>query len=141
MDPKETASYLLAKVAIAHKNLLERAMDDLGLHGGQVFVLFALWEQDGSRQIDLAEALNVAPPTVNKTLSGMVESGLVTRARYDDDARSTRIFLTDAGRALKPEVEAKWLEIEEHISVDLTETERLILPQLLVKLLGNYLNK
>jgi hypothetical protein len=49
--------------------------------------------------------------------------------------------LTDAGRAVRPEVERKWLEIEDHISSDLTETERLILPQLLVKLLGNYLNK
>jgi len=141
MDLKESSSFLLAKVAIAHKNLLERSMGDLGLHGGQVFVLFALWEQDGLRQIDLAEALNVAPPTINKTLSGMVERGLVTRARYDDDARSTRIFLTDAGRAIKADVEQKWLELEEHISLDLTETERLILPQLLVKLLGNYLNK
>jgi DNA-binding MarR family transcriptional regulator len=141
MDFKESASFLLAKVATAHKNLLERSMDSVGLHGGQVFVLFALWEQDGLRQIDLAEALNVAPPTVNKTLTGMVDSGLVTRSRYDDDARSTRIFLTDAGRAIKGEVEQKWLEVEEHISLDLTETERLILPQLLVKLLGNYLNK
>ena len=141
MDFKESSSFLLAKLAIAHKNLLERAMDDLGLHGGQVFVLFALWEQDGLRQIDLAEALNLAAPTVNKTLTGMVESGLVTRARYEEDVRSTRIFLTDAGRAVRPEVERKWLEIEDHISSDLTETERLILPQLLVKLLGNYLNK
>src|SRR4030095_4597764 len=110
-------------VATSHKNLLERTMNEADLHGGQVFVLFALWEQDGLRQIDLAEALNVAPPTVNKTLSGMVEGGLVTRARYDDDARSTRIFLTDAGRAIKADVEQKWLELEEHISLDLTETE------------------
>ena len=141
MDLKESSSFLLAKVAIAHKNLLERSMGDLGLHGGQVFVLFALWEQDGLRQIDLAEALNIAAPTINKTLTGMVDNDLVTRKRYDDDARSTRIFLTDAGRGMKDCVEKKWLEIEEHISVDLTETEQLILPQLLVKLLGNYLNK
>lgn len=141
MDFKESSVFLLAKVATAHKNLLEKAMGDIGLHGGQLFVLLALWEQDGLRQIDIADALNVAPPTVNKTLSGMVESGLVTRARYDDDARSTRIYLTDAGRAIKNVVEQKWLEIEEHISLDLTDTERLILPQLLVKLLGNYLNK
>lgn len=141
MDFKETVSFLLAKVATAHKNLLEKAMGDIGLHGGQVFVLFALWEQDGLRQIDLAEALNVAPPTVNKTLTGLVDKGLVTSARYDEDARSTRIYLTDAGRMAKEDVEQKWIEMEEHISLDLTETERLILPQLLVKLLGNYLNK
>ena len=141
MNFEESIAFLLAKVATAHKNLLEKAMTDVGLHGGQVFVLFALWEQDGLRQIDLAEALNLAPPTVNKTLAGMVERGFVTRARYEDDARSTRIFLTDAGRAIRREIEDKWVEMEERIATDLTETERLILPQLLVKLLGNYLNK
>ena len=141
MNFEESITFLLAKVATAHKNLLERSMNEAGLHGGQVFVLFALWEQDGLRQIDLAEALNLAPPTVNRTLTGMVEQGLVTRARYEDDARSTRIFLTDAGRAIRTKVEDQWQNIEEQVAADLTETERLILPQLLVKLLGNYLNK
>jgi len=141
MNFEESTGFLLAKVATAHKNLLERSMTAAGLHGGQVFVLFALWDQDGVRQIDLAEALNLAPPTVNKTLTGMVESGLVTRARYEDDARSTRIFLTDGGRMIRREIEERWQEMEERITLDLTETERLILPQLLVKLLGNYLNK
>lgn len=141
MNFEESMGFLLAKVATAHKNLLERSMAQGGLHGGQIFVLIALWEQDGQRQIDLAEALNLAAPTVNRTLAGMVEQGLVTRARYEDDARSTRIFLTDAGKAIRPEVEERWMEMEERIGADLTETERLILPQLLVKLLGNYLNK
>lgn len=141
MNFEESIGFLLAKVATAHKNLLERSMAEAGLHGGQVFVLFALWERDGVRQIDLAEALNVAPPTVNKTVSGMVESGLVTRRKYENDARSTRIFLTEAGIAIRHEVEEKWIEMEERIAADLTETERLILPQLLVKLLGNYLNR
>lgn len=141
MDIKESSAYLLGKVSTAHKNLLEKAMGESGLHSGQVFVLFALWEKDGLRQIDIADALNLAQPTVNKTLAGMIDGGLVTRARYDDDARSTRIYLTDAGRMIRHQVENKWIEIEEHILLDLTETERLILPQLLVKLLGNYLNK
>jgi len=42
---------------------------------------------------------------------------------------------------IRREIEERWQEIEERITLDLTETERLILPQLLVKLLGNYLNK
>ena len=141
MNFEESVGFLLAKIATAHKNLLERTMAEAGVHGGQVFVLLVLWEQDGLRQVDLAEALNLAPPTVNKTLAGMVERGLVTRARYEDDARSTRIFLTDAGRSVRRDIEERWMEMESRITADLTETERLILPQLLVKLLGNYLNK
>ena len=137
----ESITFLLGKVATAHKNSLERVLRCAGVHSGQAFALMALWEQDGIRQIDLAETLNVAPPTVNKILTGMVEKGLVTRARYEGDARSTRVYLTDAGRALRPAVEQQWAVLESHVLEDLTETERLILPQLLVKLLENYLGR
>ena len=141
MDFDQSASFLLAKVSTAHKNMLERVMGEIGLHGGQVFILFALWERDGLRQIDIAEAVNLAAPTVNKTINGLAEKGFVSRNRYDDDARSTRIFLTEAGKAIRPEVEQQWQKLEERIVEDMTETERLILPQLLVKLLENYLNR
>jgi DNA-binding MarR family transcriptional regulator len=137
----ESITFLLAKVATAHKNFLEKSLIASGLHTGQAFVLMALWDQDGTRQIDLAETLNVAPPTVNKILGGMVEKGLVTRGRYEGDARSTRVYLTDAGRAIRPAVEAQWAMLESTVLEDLTETERLILPQLLVKLLENYLGR
>ena len=138
---EQSITFLLGKVATAHKNAVERSLRSPGLHSGQAFVLMALWEQDGIRQIDLAEALNVAPPTVNKILIGMVDTGLVTRARYEGDARSTRVYLTDAGRAIRPSIEQQWAKLEARILEDLTETERLILPQLLVKILENYLER
>jgi len=80
--------------------------------------------------------LNLAAPTVNKILGGMLEVELVTRERHDDDARSTRIALTKKGREIRPLLEAKWAEVEEQTVMGLTETEALILKQLLAKLLG-----
>lgn len=134
MEFQETVSFLLARVATGHKAYLERRLGAIGLHGGQFALLFELWRQDGRRQVDLAAALGLAPPTVNKTLNGLIGEGLVTRERLDDDARSTRIYLTDRGRAIRSEVEAQWLEIEEEILTGLTETERLVLFELLTKL-------
>ena len=141
MNIEESAVFLLAKVSVAHKNMLERRMGEIGLHSGQVFILLALWEQDGLRQIDLADTLNLSAPTINKMLKGMVDTGLVSRSRFEGDRRSTRLFLTDAGRQMKPHVEEQWRQLELRVTADMTETERLILPQLLVKLLENYLNK
>jgi DNA-binding MarR family transcriptional regulator len=66
----------------------------------------------------------------------MLGADLVTRERYEDDARSTRIYLTDKGRAVREALETKWTEIEEQTVMGLTETEALILKQLLAKLLG-----
>ena len=130
----KTVSYLLWKVATAHKNHLEKRLDEVGLHGGQLFVLFELWKRDGRRQVDLAKELGIAPPTVNKTLTGLIDGGFVTRDRFEDDARSTRIYLTDQGRDARAVIEAQWLEIEEEILTELTETERLVLFDLLTKL-------
>lgn len=134
MNFEESVSFLLAKVSTAYRNSLERSMDEIGLHGGQVFVLFELWRQDGLRQIDLAERLGLSPPTVNKTVKGLIESGFVTRDRVEDDARSTRIFLTQDGTAIRDAIEEQWHDLEEETLANLTDTEKLMLFQLLKKL-------
>lgn len=136
MEFGESVTYLLSKLTTAHRNLLERSVQEIGLHSGQIFVLLELWKKDKQRQVDLAEKLNLAAPTVNKILGGMLEADLVTRERFDNDARSTRIVLTQKGRDVRPLLEQKWVEIEEQTLMGLTDTEALILKQLLAKLLG-----
>ena len=136
MDFRDSISYFLSRLTIAHRNLLEKSVKSIGLHSGQVFVLVELWRTDGLRQVDLAERLNLAPPTVNRILGGLLESDFVTRERYEDDARSTRIFLTKKGKDVRPQLEEKWAEVEEQTVMGLTDTEALILKQLLAKLLG-----
>lgn len=136
MDFRQSISYYLSRLTIAHRNLLEKTFNEIGLHSGQIFVLFELWRKDGLRQVDLAEKLNLAAPTVNKILGGLLDADLVTRERYEDDARSTRIVLTDKGRNIRASFDEKWQEVEEQTVMGLTETEALILKQLLAKLLG-----
>ena len=135
---EETVSFRLAKVTTAFRNSLERHMGAIGLHGGQIFILLELWKQEGLRQIDLASRLALSAPTVNKMLKGLIEINLVTRSRTDDDARSTRIFLTKKGQQMRGEIEGQWLELEESCLTGLTETERLVLFDLLGKLRTTY---
>lgn len=136
MKIDDSVSYLLAKITISHRNLIERYVKDVGLHSGQVFVMMELWKKDGQRQIDLAEKLNLAPPTVNKILGGLLEADFVKRERLEDDGRSTRIFLTEKGSEVKVDLEAKWAELEEQTVLGMTTTEALILKQLLAKMMG-----
>jgi MarR family transcriptional regulator, organic hydroperoxide resistance regulator len=131
---EDTVSFRLAKVTTAFRNSLERHMSSIGLHGGQIFLLLELWKEDGLRQIDLAKRLSLAAPTVNKMLKGLIEINLITRSREDADGRSTRIFLTDLGYRMRNDVEAQWLELEQNSLSAVTETERLVLFELLGKL-------
>lgn len=135
---EDTVSYKLARVTTAYRNALERHMGTIGLHGGQVFVLFELWKQDGLRQVDIADRLNLKAPTVNKMVKGLIEINLVKRRKIDDDARSSRIFLTRQGFDIRRDVSAEWLELEAGYLSGLTETERLVLPDLLGKLKSAY---
>jgi DNA-binding MarR family transcriptional regulator len=135
---EDTVSFMLAKVATAFRSELERQMGIIGLHGGQMFVLLELWNQDGLRQIDLAKRLDLSAPTVNKTVKGLIEVNLVTRSRFEDDARSTRIFLTDQGYAIRRDVERQWVELEGECLKELTPAERLIFYDLLGKIRATY---
>jgi MarR family transcriptional regulator, organic hydroperoxide resistance regulator len=134
MELENTISFLLAKVTIIHRNLLQKSVKLAGLHSGQVFVLFELWKTDGQRQIDLAANLGLSAPTVNKILGGLLGNDFVTRAKYEDDARSTRIFLTQKGTDVRESLEEQWAKLEEQTIAGLTDTETLMLKQLLLKL-------
>ena len=57
-----TVSFMLSRVTTAFRNSLERNMSAVGLHSGQVFILFELWKHDGQRQVDLAAPLSVFDP-------------------------------------------------------------------------------
>ena len=134
MQFEESVAYLLAKATVSHRNALQKYANTVGLHSGQVFVMMELWKSDGQRQIDLAARLKLSAPTVNKMLGGLLENDFVTRARYEDDARSTRIFLTQKGTQVREALEQAWEDLEEQTLSGLTETEALMLKQLLQKL-------
>jgi len=138
MNIEETVSFALSRTSTAFRNSVERNMNAIGLHSGQVFVLFELWKKDGLRQVDLANRLGVSTPTINKIILGLISSGLIDRTRLENDARSTRIFLTPAGAGLKDAVERQWHELEEHTVAGLTDAERLILFELLSKMRNLY---
>jgi MarR family transcriptional regulator, organic hydroperoxide resistance regulator len=135
---EETISYRLARLTTAFKNALERHMGPIGLHGGQVFILLELWNQDGLRQVDIGSRLNLAAPTITKMLKGLLEIGLITIEKFDDDGRSKRIFLTDTGREIRSQVESQWLELEASTLVQIGEPERPMLYDLLTRLKSTY---
>lgn len=141
MDFEQTISFLFAQVTTAHRNRLEKKMNEIGLHSGQVFILFQLWKENGLSQIRLANKLNLAPPTVNKMLKGLSDSGFVTCGRFENDGRTTRAHLTSKGEEIRELIEIQWLELEAEFLSALTETEKLILLQLMGKLRENLFAK
>jgi DNA-binding MarR family transcriptional regulator len=131
----DSMSYLLVRVAKVHRGLVAQGLAELGLHTGQELVLVQLWQEDGLRNSELARRLGVAAPTVTKVLSGMERTHLLTRRADSDDARASRIWLTERGRSLREPVEQLWQAVEHTLVRDLDRSERELLARALARIL------
>ena len=125
---------LHGKTAKALRALAEAAMQRHGLHLGQNHLLAALWEKDGMTPGEIAAALHVSTPTVVKMADRTSAAGLLARRRDDQDNRLVRLWLTDAGRALREPIEAERRSMEEKVTADLTAAERRNLLSALAKI-------
>jgi DNA-binding MarR family transcriptional regulator len=112
----------------------EAAMQRHGLHLGQDHLLAVLWDEDGRTPGEIAAKVNVSTPAVVKMSGRLIDAGLITRRRDDRDNRLVRLWLTDAGRALRQPVESERRRLEESVTKDLTAAERRILLSALTKI-------
>jgi DNA-binding MarR family transcriptional regulator len=109
---QETTGYLLAQTCKLLRARAHALLEEIGLYRGQQFVLHALWAEEGITHSKLAERLHVRPATMTNMLKRMEKAGLVERRQDTADQRVSRVFLTDAGRNIREEVEAAWGELE-----------------------------
>jgi len=113
--PERTVRKLITQAADLKHWRMHALLDELGLHRGQVFVLYALWDTDGITQSELTERLGRSPSTITKNVQRLERAGLVKRCGDDSDERVSRVFLTDAGRDIRPAVEEVWVRLDQQV--------------------------
>jgi DNA-binding MarR family transcriptional regulator len=109
-------------------------MADIGLHGGQVFVLQLLFTEDGQSQVELAVKLKVTPPTINNMVKSLTASCFVNCEKCPNDRRVMRVYLAEKARNLENRINSQWMDFDNEFFSALTDTEKLIMFQLLEKL-------
>jgi DNA-binding MarR family transcriptional regulator len=134
---QETTSHLLARTCRLLRARAQALLDEIGLYGGQQFILCALWEQEGVTQSELAEQLHVQPATITNALKRMEKAGWVERRHDLEDHRVSRVYLTDAGRAVRGGVEAAWGKLEGRALAGLSADEIAVLRQWLSQIRDN----
>src|SRR5262249_61210840 len=103
------------------------------MHTGQEMLLLQLWLEEGIPQSQLAACMGVEPPTATKMLQRMEHAGLVERRPDPEDARVSRVYLTERGRMLEQPVLAVWKQLEAQTVAGLFATEAGLLPRLLMQ--------
>jgi DNA-binding MarR family transcriptional regulator len=134
MSVENSLTHVFTQVSTAYRNRLQKQMNVIDLHSGQIFILFSLWEKDGQSQIELVKELNLTPPTVYKMVDSLMRNGFVKSEKCEEDKRLMRVYLTEKGRQSKEAVEDQMSLLEAVFFSGLNETEKLILMQILGKL-------
>lgn len=131
---EDTLIYQFAQLSTAQRVSLDKSLQPIGLFGGQIFVLMALWDSDGLSQAELAERLKVSAPAVNKMVKSLTDADLVLPRKSDADARVTQVFLTELGKHTKENAEAIWQAAEERFAETLSKGEATLLFELIMKI-------
>jgi MarR family transcriptional regulator for hemolysin len=84
----------VAETAAVLRRDFDRRAAELGVTRAQWRVLARLSRQDGLRQVELAEALDVEPITLCRMIDRLADAGLVERRADEEDRRAWRIHLT-----------------------------------------------
>jgi MarR family transcriptional regulator, organic hydroperoxide resistance regulator len=132
----DSPSYQLIRVLWRYKALIADGLGRHGLHLGQEFYLAQLWREDGVTSTDLAARTGVSAPAVTKVVGGLERSGLVRRQRDPADARLVRVWLTEAGRALREPVTGVWYECERRFWNGLADDDQARVRAVVTDLLG-----
>ena len=100
----------------AYRGAADKALADYGLSQATAWpVILAGRLGDGVRQGALAEALGVEGPSLVRVLDQLVAAGLMERREDIHDRRAKTLHLTDAGHALRAQVEDVLVELRRRL--------------------------
>lgn len=120
-DPLQLDSMLcFAVYAAGHAftRFYKPRLEALGLTYPQYLAFLVLWEQDGLTVKALGEKLFLDSGTITPLLKRLEARALVRRQRDAEDERLVRIYLTEAGRALREKALAIPLQVGEALGGD-----------------------
>lgn len=130
-------NHLFVQTCKAHRARTSELLSKFGVHVGQEMILSALWQGDGLTMSELAERLEVQPPTISRMVQRMENSGLVERRSCGKDQRVSFVHVTEKGKALQGRVKEVWSALERQLTHGMTDGERTSFQELLVRVKAN----
>jgi DNA-binding MarR family transcriptional regulator len=138
-EGSESLDFLLAQVSKLHRGRMHTLFEELGLYHGQPPLLFALWDQDGQTHRELAGRLHIQAATMTKMVQRMEKAGFLERRADPDDQRVSRVYLTDAGRNIREDVNQVFRRLEDETFADFVLEERVLLRRFFLQMRENLL--
>jgi DNA-binding MarR family transcriptional regulator len=126
--------YAATRASVELKKTFQKHLGPLKLKAVEFSILVLVASNPKVNQKQLCQSLDVSAPNMALTLDRLVERGWVARVRSTEDRRSQEIHLTPAGRLLVQRAEKIAGQMEREATGVLTEAERLLLIELLLRI-------
>jgi MarR family transcriptional regulator, transcriptional regulator for hemolysin len=128
---EKSVGRVLLLAARLHTSRRAERLAVLGLFPGQEIALQALAARGAMTMGDLADALDVKPPTVSKMIGRLATQSLVARSGAGQDGRQVRVALTIDGEEKVRQLGSQWQDVEDEMLAKLDQKERKQLRKLL----------
>lgn len=137
MHPDIPLGAIVSVIHRTHYIVLNNRMKEFGLTAGQLFTLVYLAHKQGDTQDAMATFFHIDKGTVARTTKKLEKKGFIRRITDPSDRRAVKIFLTDAGEAVVPEVIRIDSEWETAAFQGLSTRERAEARSLLIRIAEN----
>jgi DNA-binding MarR family transcriptional regulator len=85
-------------------NQMNKRLAPLGLSLSQFAIIMTLLEQEGLTQVEIGQRVMMPGYATTRNIDKLESLGYVKRKRHESSRRSYRIRLTEAGKALAPDL-------------------------------------
>ncbi|MDQ0466000.1 DNA-binding MarR family transcriptional regulator [Caulobacter ginsengisoli] len=131
--------YLLLKTAQKRvERWIETEAAAEGVSAAQAALVLVLGRNDGALIGDVAIALDVAPSAMTSMADRMVRAGFIERRADPRDGRSSRLFLTDKGWAIREKAVGLLDELEKQMNQDLPPADEAAVRNWLGNMAGKF---
>ncbi len=134
-----SAGWMLKRLSASLDAEMSERLKDHGLSINQFAVIMTLLEEEGLTQTEIGNKIEMPGYSTTRTIDALEEKLLLERRPDTRSRRSRRIYLTDRGRALAPELFGIVRRVNTRLLRPLGEREREMLIALLEKLLRSRL--
>jgi MarR family transcriptional regulator for hemolysin len=127
LDPNRSVGFLMHEVARMLRAEFTRQVEPLGLTQAQWQTLAHLSRNEGLKQAQLADILEIRPITLTRLIDRLQAAGLVERRSDPDDRRAQRLFLTEAAQPLMAKLWKEAARVREKAMAGLPQERRELL--------------
>jgi MarR family transcriptional regulator for hemolysin len=99
-NPRREFAFLVNDVARLLRTYADQRARQFGMTRAQWAVLVRLEQNEGLKQAELAEMLDLQPITLTRLVDRLAASGLIERRPDPDDRRAKRLYLTPQAHPL-----------------------------------------